>query len=108
MGKDDVDMLDYQLYEITENPGTGETEAALVTLEYDPEEREAYMHLRHRAGSRYVMIYNRAYRVYFRTRLRCRSSTDTVITLRCAAMKRRVTNIMPMNMDRWKNSSTTL
>ncbi|WP_349769081.1 hypothetical protein [Hungatella sp.] len=65
MGKDDVDMLDYQLYEITENPGTGETEAALVTLEYDPEETGGLYAFTAQAGSRYVMIYNRAYRVYF-------------------------------------------
>ena len=59
------DRLDYQLYEITVNPGTGETEAALVTLEYDPEETGGLYAFTAQAGSRYVMIYNRAYRVYF-------------------------------------------
>ena len=65
MGKGDVDMLDYQLYEITENPGTGEAEAALVSMEQDPEETGGLYAFTAHAGSRYVMVYNRAYRVYF-------------------------------------------
>ena len=65
MGKGDVDMLDYQLYEITENPGTGEVEAALVSMEQDPEETGGLYAFTAHAGSRYVMVYNRAYRVYF-------------------------------------------
>lgn len=65
MGKGDVDMLDYQLYEITENPGTGEMEAVLVPMEQNPEETGGLYAFTAHAGSRYVMVYNRAYRMYF-------------------------------------------
>lgn len=65
MGKDDIDMMDYQLYEITENPSTGETEASLVDLDYDPETTGGLFTFTAHIGSRYVMVYNRAYRVYF-------------------------------------------
>ena len=62
--KADVDMLDYQLYEISEEPGGGLT-ASIVPMDYDPEETGGLFTFRATEGSRYVMVYNRAYRLYF-------------------------------------------
>lgn len=64
MGKCDLDMMDYQLYEISEEPGGG-LSANLVPMDYDPEETGGLFTFRATEGSRYVMVYNRAYRLYF-------------------------------------------
>ena len=62
--KGDIDMMDYQLYEISEDPDDGTT-VNLVPMDYDPEETGGLFSFRATEGCRYVMVYNRAYRLYF-------------------------------------------
>lgn len=62
--KADVDMMDYQLYELSEEPGGGLT-ASLVPMDSDPEDTGGLFTFRATEGKRYVMVYNRAYRLYF-------------------------------------------
>lgn len=64
LGKRDVDMMDYQLYEIEEDDDTGIT-VSLVPMDYEPEETGGLFTFTATEGSRYVMVYNRAYRLYF-------------------------------------------
>lgn len=64
MGKGDVDMLDYQLYEITEDEN-GNLTADLVVPENDPAETGGLFAFTAKEGTRYVMVYSRAYRVHF-------------------------------------------
>lgn len=67
MSRDDVDMMDYQLYEITEDEN-GKLTASLVLPDSpydDPEETGGLLTFTAKAGSRYVMVYSRAYRVHF-------------------------------------------
>lgn len=65
LGKGDVDMKDYQLYEIKKDPDDGSWQTVLVPMAYDPEETGGLFTFKAREGARYVMIYNRAYRLYF-------------------------------------------
>ena len=64
LGKRDVDMMDYQLYEIEEDDDTG-IAVSLVPMDYEPEETGGLFTFTATEGSRYVMVYNRAYRLYF-------------------------------------------
>ncbi|RHB48083.1 hypothetical protein DW886_04645 [Enterocloster aldenensis] len=63
--KKDVDMMDYQLYELVEDPDERETTVIQVPMDYEPEETGGLFTFTATEGSRYVMVYNRAYRLYF-------------------------------------------
>lgn len=64
LGRQDVDMMDYQLYEISGDPDT-EMVVSLVPMDYEPEETGGLFTFTATEGRRYIMVYNRAYRVYF-------------------------------------------
>lgn len=63
--KGDTDMKDYQLYEFSRDPDGGTAAPSLVTMDYDPEETSGLFTFRATEGKRYVMVYNRTYRLYF-------------------------------------------
>lgn len=65
LGKDDVDMMDYQLYRVYTDPIDGTIQAELVEMSDDPEETGGLFTFTAQAGMRYVMVYSRAYRLYF-------------------------------------------
>ena len=65
LGKDDVDMMDYQLYRIYTDPIDGTIQAELVEMSDDPEETGGLFTFTAQAGMRYVMVYSKAYRLYF-------------------------------------------
>ena len=65
LGKDDVDMMDYQLYRIYTDPMDGSIQAELVEMSDDPEETGGLFTFTAQAGMRYVMVYSKAYRLYF-------------------------------------------
>ncbi len=64
LDKDDVDMLDYQLYELGTDPD-GEPVVTLVPMHQDPEGTGGLFTFTAEEGKRYLMVYNRAYRLYF-------------------------------------------
>ena len=64
MEKNDVDMMDYQLYEVSQDPDLG-LMVSIVPMDYDPEQTGGLFTFRATEGKRYVMVYNRAYRLYF-------------------------------------------
>ena len=65
LDKDDVDMMDYQLYRITTDPVDGSVQAEVVEMSEDPEETGGLFTFTAQAGTRYVLVYSRAYRLYF-------------------------------------------
>ncbi|WP_024291606.1 MULTISPECIES: hypothetical protein [Lacrimispora] len=65
LGKDDVDMMDYQLYRIFTDPDDGSVQTELVEMSDDPEETGGLFTFTAQAGMRYVMVYSKAYRLYF-------------------------------------------
>lgn len=65
LDKKDVDMKDYQLYEFRKGTEGGEVTISLVSLSEEPEETGGLFSFEAAEGSRYVMVYNRAYPVYF-------------------------------------------
>ncbi|WP_024291608.1 InlB B-repeat-containing protein [Lacrimispora indolis] len=69
LNKDDVDMMDYQLYRITTDPDDGSAQAELVELSEDPEETGGLFTFTAQAGTRYVLVYSKAYRLYFLNRI---------------------------------------
>lgn len=64
LGRHDVDMMDYQLYEVSEEDDE-EITVSLVPMDYEPEETGGLFTFTATEGKRYIMVYNRAYRVYF-------------------------------------------
>ena len=94
LGKRDVDMMDYQLYEIEEDDDTGIT-VSLVPMDYEPEETGGLFTFTATEGSRYVMVYNRAYRLYFLNNT-ARISTGT--GSRCAKKNPLLIPIMRLSM----------
>ncbi len=68
LNKDDVDMMDYQLYRMTTDPDDGSSQAALVEMSDNPEETGGLFTFTAQAGARYVLVYSRAYRLYFLNR----------------------------------------
>lgn len=68
LDKEDVDMMDYQLYRIFTDPGDESIQAELVELSDNPEETGGLFTFTAQAGARYVMVYSRAYRLYFLNR----------------------------------------
>ena len=64
LGRQDVDMMDYQLYEISGDEDT-EIMVSLVPMDYEPEETGGLFTFTATEGRRYIMVYNCAYRVYF-------------------------------------------
>ena len=64
LGRQDVDMMDYQLYEISGDADT-EIMVSLVPMDYEPEETGGLFTFTATEGRRYIMVYNCAYRVYF-------------------------------------------
>ena len=64
LDKEDVDMMDYQLFAISEDDD-GELIIDSVTMSDDPEETGGLFTFTAQAGMRYVLIYSRAYRIYF-------------------------------------------
>lgn len=65
LDKEDVDMMDYQLFAISADPNDGEILADPVTMSDDPEDTGGLFTFTAQAGMRYVLVYSRAYRVYF-------------------------------------------
>ena len=65
LDRKDVDMMDYQLFELVHDPDEGEISVSQVPMDYDPEETGGLFTFTATEGSRYVMVYNRAYRLYF-------------------------------------------
>lgn len=65
LDKEDVDMMDYQLFAISVDPDDGELIAEPVAMSDDPEETGGLFTFTAQAGMRYVLVYSRAYRVYF-------------------------------------------
>jgi uncharacterized repeat protein (TIGR02543 family) len=65
LGKDDVDMMDYQLYRIFTDPMDGSVQTELVDMSDDPEVTGGLFTFTAQAGMRYVMVYSKAYRLYF-------------------------------------------
>lgn len=65
MEKNDVDMMDYQLYELIHSPDDGSITVSEIPMDYDPEETGGLFTFTATEGGRYVMVYNRAYRLYF-------------------------------------------
>lgn len=57
LGRQDVDMMDYQLYEIS-GRGRGKT-VSLVPMDYEPEETGGLFTFTATEGRRYIMVYNR-------------------------------------------------
>ncbi|MEY8352889.1 hypothetical protein AALB39_05945 [Lachnospiraceae bacterium 54-53] len=64
----DVDMMDYQLYRIFADPDEGSVQVEPVEMSEDPEETGGLFTFTARAGSRYVMVCSKAYRLYFLNR----------------------------------------
>ena len=64
LDKEDVDMMDYQLFAISEDDD-GELIIDSVAMSDDPEETGGLFTFTAQAGMRYVLIYSRAYRIYF-------------------------------------------
>ena len=65
LDKEDVDMMDYQLFAISEDPDDGELIIEPVDMSDNPEETGGLFTFTAQAGMRYVLIYSRAYRIYF-------------------------------------------
>lgn len=65
MEKSDVDMMDYQLYELIQDPDDGSITVNQIPMDYDPEKTGGLFTFMATEGGRYVMVYNRAYRLYF-------------------------------------------
>ncbi len=65
LNKSDVDMMDYQLYRMMTDPEDGSLRAELVEMSEDPEETGGLFTFTAQAGARYVLVYSKAYRVYF-------------------------------------------
>lgn len=66
LGRDDVDMLDYQLYDVT--PGFGDEPQPVDWVsdeDYDPQITGGLFAFWAEAGHRYVLAYSRAYRMRF-------------------------------------------
>lgn len=93
MGKGDVDKLDYQLYEITEDEN-GNLTADLVVPENDPAETGGLFAFTAKEGSRYVMVYSRAYRVHFTMSCPCLPH-PSIMTSRYAGWTARMTPDAP-------------
>ena len=58
-------MMDYQLFAISEDPDDGELIIEPVDMSDNPEETGGLFTFTAQAGMRYVLIYSRAYRIYF-------------------------------------------
>lgn len=65
LDKEDVDMMDYQLFAISVDPDDGEIILEPVAMSDDPEETGGLFTFTAQAGMRYVLVYSRAYRIYF-------------------------------------------
>ncbi|WP_143320904.1 hypothetical protein [Clostridium sp. HBUAS56010] len=65
LDKEDVDMMDYQLYRIVTDPDDGSMQAEPVSMSDNPEETGGLFTFYAEAGSRYVFVYSKAYRLYF-------------------------------------------
>ena len=65
LDKADVDMMDYQLYRLSTDPVDGSVQAELVELSEDMEETGGLFTFTAQAGTRYVLVYSKAYRLYF-------------------------------------------
>lgn len=66
LGKNDVDMLDYRLYEVTAQPDTAEAPSVrLMVWDRDPENTAGLFSFEAKANSRYVLVYSKSYRVKF-------------------------------------------
>ena len=63
LDKDDVDQMDYQLYEVDDSSGT--VVATPVAMSDDPEQTAGLFSFDAHIGKRYVMAYSRAYHVTF-------------------------------------------
>ena len=64
LGKNDIDMLDYQLFQIEDASGIITPQAVSVTP--DPEQSGGLFTFTAEAGARYVLVYSKAFRLYFR------------------------------------------
>lgn len=65
LDREDVDMMDYQLFAISVDPNDGEIILDPVVMSDDPEETGGLFTFTAQAGVRYVLVYSRAYRIYF-------------------------------------------
>lgn len=65
LDREDVDMMDYQLFSISLDPNNGDLIVGSVAMSDDPEETGGLFTFTAQAGMRYVLVYSRAYRVYF-------------------------------------------
>lgn len=69
LGKDDADMLDYQLFEITTDPSTGEVTGVsavnLSPVQGSAVDTNGLFTFDAQAGHRYVLVYSRAYHLRF-------------------------------------------
>lgn len=63
LDKDDVDQMDYQLYEVDDSSGT--VVATPIAMSDDPEQTAGLFSFDAHVGKRYVMAYSRAYHVTF-------------------------------------------
>lgn len=62
LDKDDVDMMDYELYQLADD-GSGTLAAQPVAISDDPEVTGGLFRFTAEANSRYILIYSKAYKV---------------------------------------------
>ena len=65
LDREHVDMMDYQLFSISEDPDSSDMTVDLVDMSDDPETTGGLFSFTAQAGMRYVLVYSKAYRVYF-------------------------------------------
>ena len=65
LDKEDVDMMDYQLFAVSVDPTNGDILLDPVAMSDDPEETGGLFTFTAQAGMRYILVYSRAYRIYF-------------------------------------------
>ena len=65
LDKEDVDMMDYQLFRVETDPIDGSLILTLEAMSEDPEETGGLFTFTAEAGKRYVLVYSKAFRLYF-------------------------------------------
>lgn len=64
LDNNDVDNMDYKLYEVRKNP-SGDIILTETAMSMDPEESGGLFRFDAEAGKRYILVYSKAFRVYF-------------------------------------------
>lgn len=65
LDSEDVDMMDYHLFSLTKDEDDGTWLVAEVIMSDDPEETGGLFTFEAQAGVSYVLVYSKAYRLYF-------------------------------------------